>query len=165
MKPHPPRRKAALWICLPLCAALASCKNGTANTNDNASAGDPSGRAKPATADFQVHSALAQAVSGTNADNTARNAPDQTNSALTATDQSNSSSDIQITAKIRKAIVSGTNDFSFMAKNIKIITRSGAVTLRGPVENEKEKTDIDVLARGIAGQTNVTDQLDVKVSE
>ena len=50
------------------------------------------------------------------------------------------------------------------AKNIKIITDNGQVTLRGPVKNAQEKAKIDQLARSAAGGAKIVDQLDVKGS-
>jgi osmotically-inducible protein OsmY len=47
------------------------------------------------------------------------------------------------------------------AKNIKIITINGVVTLRGPVNTAKEKSTIEAKAQSIAGTTNVDSQLEV----
>ena len=47
------------------------------------------------------------------------------------------------------------------AKNIKVITDNGRVTLRGPVRSDQEKTLIAAKAQKIAGEGNVDDQLDV----
>ncbi len=58
--------------------------------------------------------------------------------------------------------VSTTNDFSVDAKNVKIITVAGKVTLRGPVNTTGEKSGIEAIARNIAGDANVNDQLEVK---
>ena len=55
-------------------------------------------------------------------------------------------------------------ELSTTAKNIKIITENGQVTLRGPVKNAQEKAKIDQLAKSAAGGAKIVDQLDVKGS-
>jgi osmotically-inducible protein OsmY len=50
---------------------------------------------------------------------------------------------------------------STYAHNIKIITRDGKVTLKGPVRSEDEKAAIEAKAATVAGADNVTDQLTV----
>jgi hyperosmotically inducible protein len=51
------------------------------------------------------------------------------------------------------------------AKNIKVITANGQVTLRGPVRSAQEKTKIDQIAKSAAGGAQIDDQLDVKGSK
>lgn len=75
------------------------------------------------------------------ADNTANNKKDADGTTLTATDQSNDPADIKTTAEIRKMIMAD-DSLSALAKNIKIITVDQMVTVRGPVETEKEKATI-----------------------
>ncbi len=70
------------------------------------------------------------------------------------------SSDRAITQKIRKAIHED-KSLSTYAHNIKIITQDGKVTLRGPVRSEDEKSNLQAKAAEIAGQDNVTNQLEV----
>ena len=79
-------------------------------------------------------------------------------------DQSNSSADLKITQAIRQALVKD-GELSMTAKNIKIITDNGQVTLRGPVKNAQEKAKIDQVARSAAGGAKIVDQLDVKKSD
>jgi hyperosmotically inducible periplasmic protein len=93
-------------------------------------------------------------------DNTAQNVRDKGGDTMTSTSQSESKSDIKMTADIRRAIVKD-HRLSTNAKNIKIITDNGRVTLRGPVNTSEEKTMIAAKARAIAGAGNVDDQLDV----
>jgi osmotically-inducible protein OsmY len=50
------------------------------------------------------------------------------------------------------------------AKNIKVITANGHVTLRGPVKTAQEKVKIDQLAKSAAGGAQIDNQLDVKGS-
>jgi len=99
----------------------------------------------------------------TKPDNTATNERDRSGETQTSGDQSNSSADLKITQAIRQALMKD-NDLSTTAKNIKIITDNGQVTLRGPVKNAQEKAKIDQLARSAAGGAKIVDQLDVKGS-
>jgi len=68
--------------------------------------------------------------------------------------------DREITAAIRRAIVKD-DSLSLNAHNVKIITRDGIVTLRGPVENEAERTTIGRLADKTAGIKRVDNQLEI----
>lgn len=88
-------------------------------------------------------------------------AGDRDPNALTPMDQSNSSRDVEITQAIRKKVIDA-DDLSFNAKNVKIITVSGKVTLRGPVESAEERSAIERTARDVAGVRNVDNQLEVK---
>jgi len=54
-----------------------------------------------------------------------------------------------------------TTTFPLMRHNIKIITQDGKVTLRGPVRSEEEKTNLQAKAVEVAGQDNVTNQLEI----
>lgn len=97
----------------------------------------------------------------TDADNTVRNVRDRNDRTLTPLDQGNNQADIDITAQIRKGINAG-KDMSVNAKNVKIITNNGRVTLRGPVNNSEEKRMIGAIAESIARSENVDNQLEVK---
>ena len=68
----------------------------------------------------------------------------------TSGDQSNSSADLKITQAIRQALMKD-GELSTTAKNIKVITANGQVTLRGPVNNAQEKAKIDQIARSAGG--------------
>ncbi len=96
-------------------------------------------------------------------DNTARNVRDRNNRTLTPFDQGNSTSDRDTTARIRKEIVAG-KGMSTNARNVKIITRDGQVTLRGPVNTSEEKRLIGEIADRIALSENVDNQLEVKLT-
>ena len=98
------------------------------------------------------------------ADNSGRNKRDRSGETQTSGDQSNSSADIKTTSTIRRAIVHD-GSLSTMAKNVKIMTQNGVVTLRGPVKSEAEKAKVAELARAHAGNAKVEDQLEVKASE
>ncbi len=90
-------------------------------------------------------------------DNTKKN-KDQT--PPTADQQKMNPSDRAITQKIRKAIHQDAS-LSTYAHNIKIITQDGKVTLRGPVRSDEEKSNLEAKAVSVAGQGNVTNQLEV----
>jgi sporulation protein YlmC with PRC-barrel domain len=93
-------------------------------------------------------------------DNTARNVRDRDSRTLTPLDQGNSQSDIDTTAQIRKEIIAA-DGMSMNAKNVKIITVNGRVTLRGPVNTADEKRQIGDIANRIAQSSNVDNQLEV----
>jgi hyperosmotically inducible protein len=94
------------------------------------------------------------------ADNTKVNRRDSEGAAPTPIDQGNNSSDLKTTQEIRKAVVAD-GSLSFTAKNVKIITTGGKVTLRGPVKSAEEREKIAALARKFAGAANVDNQLEV----
>jgi len=98
---------------------------------------------------------------GTDVDNTRRNVRDRDGATLLPGDQGNSEADRTTTQQIRKALVKD-NSLSLTAKNVKIITINGAVTLRGVVKTEQEKNDIAAKAKQVAGLTEVNNQLEVK---
>lgn len=104
---------------------------------------------------------MAQDSKPTDSDNSAVNARDRAPGAITAGQQSNATSDVELTRKIRRAVVSD-DSLSMMAHNVKIVSANGSVTLRGPVKTEEEKTTIASKAQAIAGATNVDNQLEVK---
>ena len=107
-------------------------------------------------------SALAQDTPA--ADNTSKNERDRSGETRTSGDQSNSSEDVKISAAIRSAVVKD-DSLSATAKNVKIITADGTVTLRGPVKDEAEKAKIAELAQSAAGNAKIDNQLEVKASE
>jgi len=94
-------------------------------------------------------------------DNTRKN-KDQNNP--NADQQKMNPSDRAITQKIRKSVHDDTS-LSTYAHNIKIITQDGKVTLRGPVRSVEEKSNLEGKAATIAGQENVTNQLEVAPSK
>jgi hyperosmotically inducible periplasmic protein len=94
-------------------------------------------------------------------DNTGRNVRDRSGTTLTPGDQSESQADRALTQQIRKAVVAD-KSLSTTAKNIKIITRDGVVTLRGPVKNPHAKEAIEAKAQQIAGVNKIDNQLEVK---
>jgi hypothetical protein len=79
----------------------------------------------------------------------------------TPEDQGNAASDLAITQRIRKAVVSDSS-LSFNAKNVKIITEEGAVTLRGDVKSEAERYAIERYAHQAAEKHAVHNELAVR---
>jgi osmotically-inducible protein OsmY len=96
-------------------------------------------------------------------DNSATNERDRSGETKTSGDQSNSPADLKITQAIRQALMKD-SELSTTAKNIKVVTANGHVTLRGPVKTAQEKAKIDQLAKSAAGGAHIDDQLDVKGS-
>jgi hyperosmotically inducible protein len=94
------------------------------------------------------------------ADNTGRNVRDRGGETKTPGDQSESEADRTITQNIRKALTAD-DSLSTNAKNVKIISNDGVVTLRGPVNSQKEKADVEAKAKQVAGVRNVDNQLEV----
>ncbi len=97
-------------------------------------------------------------VGATAPDNTAINARD--NNLPTSGDQSESRSDIAITQQIRRSIVTDST-LSDNAKNIKIITQNGVVTLRGPVNTDQEKATIQNKVQNVPGVSSVNNLLEI----
>jgi hyperosmotically inducible periplasmic protein len=91
------------------------------------------------------------------ADNTKMN---RDKSAPTADQQKMNPADRELTKKIRVSI-NEDKSLSTYAHNIKIISRDGKVTLRGPVRSEDEKAAIESKATAIAGSNSVTNLLEV----
>jgi hyperosmotically inducible periplasmic protein len=105
--------------------------------------------------------ATAHAEERSEADNTRINDRDAQTQKLTPLDQSNTSNDTAIVAKIRSTI-SDDKSLSVNARNVKVIVRDGVVTLRGPVENAAEKARVAAIAKGVAGVTSVLNEIDTK---
>ncbi len=96
-------------------------------------------------------------------DNSAINARDTKGGPLTPENQSEKAEDRELTRKIRQAVVDE-KDLSITAKNIKIITVNGVVTLRGPVNTAQERDQIVARALALAGNGNVNNLLEVKAT-
>lgn len=94
------------------------------------------------------------------ADNTKTNSRDRAPSAQTADQQTNDRSDVAITKDIRQAIVAE-KTLSTYARNIKVITQHGEVTLKGPVRTEDEKKLIEAKAIQVAGAGHVKSEISV----
>ena len=112
-----------------------------------------------------IFGASLMAVSIPQYQNNSQTAPDNTKknkdqNSPNADQQKMNPSDRTITQNIRKAIHDDTS-LSTYAHNIKIITQDGKVTLRGPVRSVEEKSNLERKASTVAGQENVTNQLEV----
>lgn len=103
---------------------------------------------------------LPNSLAAQNPDNTGMNRADR-NSDQTADQQQKDRSDRNLTDQIRKAIVAD-KSLSTDAHNVKVITRQGQVTLKGPVRSENEKRTVEAKATEVAGQDKVTNDLVIK---
>jgi len=95
-------------------------------------------------------------------DNGARNQRDRDRQTLTPLDQSNEPADLEITQSIRRALVAD-NSLSTDAKNVKVITVKGAVTLRGLVKTSSEKRRVRADARKAARHAHIGNELEVEL--
>ena len=82
-------------------------------------------------------------------------------SELTPMDQGTSPEDVRVTQSLRQALTKN-DHLSVNGQNVKIITRDGVVTLRGPVKDAKEKAAIAAAAKATAGVKRVDDQLEIQ---
>ena len=97
------------------------------------------------------------------ADNSGRNERDRSGETKTPIDQSNSAADTEMTAAIRRAVMQD-DSLSMSAKNVKIITADGVVTLRGPVKTAAEKAAIEKHAQSI-GNAKIENQIEVEAAK
>jgi hyperosmotically inducible periplasmic protein len=128
--------KTAILVVLGLTLAGAGCNSSSAEPNPSARAAD----APP--------------------DNTKKNGRDVSGNTLTPMDQGGSEVDRTITQQIRQGVMKD-DSLSMTAKNVKIITVDGVVTLRGPVKSAEERTRIASLAQQAANVKRVDNQLEI----
>jgi hyperosmotically inducible periplasmic protein len=95
------------------------------------------------------------------ADNSDRNERDRSGSTLTPLDQGGSEADRDVTQLVRQRLVAQ-DGFSMNAKNVKVITQDGVVTLRGPVSSAEEKAQIEAITAEASGVKRVDNQLEVE---
>jgi len=115
----------------------------------------------PATANAAAAPSDKTTAPGHAPDNSGVNKRDTSSAALTPMDQGGSEADRKLTQQIRQDLMKD-NSLSFTAKNVKIITINGKVTLRGPVKSEAERTAIEAAARRAAGSgAQVDSQLEI----
>lgn len=93
-------------------------------------------------------------------DNSTINQRDQKTGELTADQQSMSRQDMEMTQKIRQAIVKD-KTFSTYAQNIKVITVGNVVTLRGPVRSADEQKALVQTVKAIFGSSEVINETEV----
>lgn len=95
------------------------------------------------------------------ADNTGRNVRDREGASVTPSDQPATGPDMEVTQRVRQSVTKN-DQLSIAAKNVKIITVDGRVTLRGPVNSDAEKQKIEQLAHSVEGVKSIDNQLEVK---
>jgi osmotically-inducible protein OsmY len=93
-------------------------------------------------------------------DNTKVNKRDKEQSKPTAGQQKENKSDREITSQIRRSLTQD-KSLSTYARNIKVITQHGNVTLRGPVRTAEEKAAIEAKANEVAGADHVKSEIQV----
>jgi hyperosmotically inducible periplasmic protein len=93
-------------------------------------------------------------------DNTKMNERDRNGNTTTPGDQAENEADRTITKDIRAALVKK-DDLSVNAKNVKVVTNAGNVTLRGPVKDEAEKSSIVAVVMEVPGVKKVDNQLEI----
>lgn len=93
-------------------------------------------------------------------DNSSTNQRDRDKSAATADKQKMGPEDRELTKKIRSAVIAD-KSLSTYAHNVKIIAQNGKVKLKGPVRSAEEKAAVLDKANEVAGEGNVTDEMDV----
>ena len=97
-----------------------------------------------------------------NADNSRMNTRDRSGATQTPQDQAvTTEADRKLLAAVRRAVTTD-KSLSTSAHNVKIVTKDGVVTLRGPVNSADEKSKVGQLAQQVAGVSSVQNQLDVK---
>jgi hypothetical protein len=155
-------------LCLLGCTRVDSGRNNAAVPADSPTVTRPDDPARPAATPADNTARAPNFAQGearpTEPDNTGVNARDAnrtTREPKLPIDQKENQADVDITAKIRSRVV-GTDGLSINARNIQIITADGQVTLRGPVVSAAERERIATIAREVAGNTNVDDQIEVK---
>jgi hyperosmotically inducible protein len=117
----------------------------------------PSGTQKP----DRANSVAAPGAAQHDAANPQNSDREERADAPTPIDQGESATDRAATQQIRKALMAD-DSLSFTAKNVKIITLNGKVTLRGSVNSARERTTIEAAAKKASGVTSVDNQLEVK---
>jgi osmotically-inducible protein OsmY len=105
---------------------------------------------------FACSPVLAQS-SAAQSDDSAQNK----NPGQTADSQRNATSDRLSTANVRKAIIAD-KGLSMYAHNVKIITRGGIVTLKGPVTSDDEKQQVNNDVTSVVSQDKIVNRLTIK---
>jgi osmotically-inducible protein OsmY len=75
-------------------------------------------------------------------------------------DRTGTDTDRALTSRIRESIVAD-DELSTKAKNVEIISKNGAVTLRGPVATAAEKSRVASHAQNQAGAKRVNNEIEV----
>ena len=107
-----------------------------------------------------LSSSIVASVAQTPADNTKVNTRDRAKGAVTADQQKDDATDRDLTQRIRRALMQD-KSLSTYAHNVKVISQSGHVTLKGPVRSAEEKKSVESMAVEVAGAGHVTNRLSV----
>jgi len=153
-----------MWKRLFAAAGLAAVLAGCDQMNTDQTGAPLPETSAPTTSDpttSTTPSTSTPATEPTPPNNTAVNERDASGATKTPIDQDETQADVNRTAEIRKRILD-TEDLSVNARNAKVITSQGKVTLRGPVETEAERDTLAKIATDVAGAGNVDNQLEVK---
>lgn len=94
------------------------------------------------------------------AENTGVNNRDRSSQDWTADEQGQSKSDLKITQDVRKAVLDQ-GSVSMYAKNIKLITKDGMVTLKGTVTSVEERIMIENIASKVSGVNGIQNEIKV----
>ena len=95
-------------------------------------------------------------------DNSVVNKRDRKTGAATADQQKMNAADRDLTAKIRRSVMAD-KSLSTYAKNVKIVSQDGTVTLKGPVRSDEEVKSIVSKAVGITNNAaKVINQMSVE---
>lgn len=113
--------------------------------------------------DLSAYAADDKAAANAPADHSAQNMQAE-NKKLDAQSQGHSKADVELTRKIRQAVVKD-DSLSTNAHNIKIITMDGNVILKGPVKSIEERKKIESLARKVAGKAPVKSDLEIEIEK
>jgi hyperosmotically inducible periplasmic protein len=125
-----------------------------------AAGGTEPGARDSAVMDREAPEAGTKRPSDYDADNTGTNVRDRDDAAVTPGDQGSSDTDLRLTREIRRAVTDD-DALSVNAQNVKIVTRDGVVTLRGPVDSPQEKDQVAAKAAAVSGVKRVDNQLEV----
>lgn len=140
--------------------ALAGCDETTMNPPTTNTTPAPGATNDSGTNTDSTMSSTASDATTPEPDNTGRNERDAAGNTKTPIDQDENQADVTTTAEIRK-MITGDSSMSINARNVKIVTSQGKVTLRGPVDSATEKEAVEKFARDVAGETNVTSEIEV----
>ncbi len=77
---------------------------------------------------------------------------------VTADQQGQGQGDVETTRKIRSALMDD-QSLSMDARNVKIITRNGAVVLKGPVQSAAERHAVAQIASKVARMVRIRDEM------
>ena len=92
--------------------------------------------------------------------NDALQGSEEKNGLPTVMEQSENPIDRMITKKIRLALIED-DDLSVVARNIRIITNDGVVTLIGTIKNPTENAKIEKIVAGTVGVKRLNNKLEV----